>query len=160
MLMLGTAIFFDTLQIFLNFILIGIVLNPILVTPLASLTFYLWYKIKGVGLSDSAKRFAVFLTGFFIELIPILNILPGLILSTLVMITIVRAEDKAENTKNKLKIAAQEKQLKKAEQERNVRTQIQTQKEAVERKMENKEEERYYRDAANDNKPSREKLVA
>ena len=158
--MLGTAIFFDTLQMFLNFIVIGIIVNPVLVTPLASLTFYLWYKIKGVGLSDSAKRFAVFLTGFFIELIPILNILPGLILSTLVMITIVRAEDKAENTKNKLKIAAQEKQLKKAEQERNVRTQIQTQKEAVERKMENREQESYYIDAANDNKPSREKLVA
>ena len=158
--MLGTAIFFDTLQMFLNFIVIGIIVNPVLVTPLASLTFYLWYKIKGVGLSDSAKRFAVFLTGFFIELIPILNILPGLILSTLVMITIVRAEDKAENTKNKLKIAAQEKQLKKAEQERNVHAQIQTQKEAVERKMENREQESYYRDAANDNKPSREKLVA
>ncbi len=159
-LMLATAIFFDTLQIFLNFILIGIVLNPILVTPLASLTFYLWYKMRRVGLSDSAKRFSTFALGFLFEIIPILNTLPALTLSTATMIMIVRAEDKAENTKNKQKIAAQEKQLKKAEQERNIRTQIETQKAAVERKMENKEQESYYIDAANDNKPSREKLVA
>ncbi len=177
MLMVGTAIFFDTLQMFLNFILIGFILNPVLVTPIASLTFYLWYKMRGVGLSDSAKRFAVYVAGFLLELIPILNTLPGLTLSTLIMVMIVRAEDKVENAKNKSKIAAEEKQLKKLEQQKTAQMrQNQAQAEeqaqaeaaatqeqeraAVEREMENKEEERYYRDAANDNKPSREKLVA
>lgn len=163
-LMVGVALFFDLLQMFLNFVLIGFILNPILVTPIAFLTFYLWYKMRGVGLSDSAKRFAVYVAGFLLELIPILNTLPGLTLSTLTMIMIVRAEDKAENLKNKLKIATQEKQLKKAEQQRNaqiVESQRQAQMEAsVEREMENREEESYYRDAANDNRPAREKLVA
>lgn len=102
--MLGVAIFFDVFQMFLNFIIIGMILNPILVTPFASLTFYLWYKMRGVGLSDSAKRFAVYVAGFLLELIPILNTLPGLTLSTALMIVIVRAEDKVENAKNKLKM--------------------------------------------------------
>lgn len=159
--MLATAIFYDFLQIFLNFILIGIILNPILVTPLSSLTFYLWYKTRGVGLSGSAKCFSTFAIGFLFEMIPILNTLPALTLSTTTMIMIVRAEDKAENAKNKSKIAAQEKQLKKVEQERNARAQIQIQERmAVEREVENIEQESYYRDAANDNQPTRERLVA
>lgn len=163
--MLATALFFDSLQMFLNFILIGIILNPILVTPLASLTFYLWYKTRGVGLSDSAKRFAAYVGAFLLELIPILNFLPGLTFSTFVMITITRAEDKEKNAKNKAKLAIQNKILGKRIAERNrlvAQTKERELAEArVEREVENREQKSYdEEEAANDNQPTREKLVA
>ncbi len=163
-LMVIMALFFDFLQMFLNFIFIGLILNPVLVTPMSALTFFIWYKMRGVGLSDSPKRFVAYVASFLLELIPILNSLPGLTLSTLVMIIIVRAEDKEKNAKNKAKFAIQNKILGKKIAERN---RLIAQREAraimeasVEKEMENREQKSYYGEAANDNQPTREKLVA
>lgn len=66
-LMIGVAIFFDTLQVLLDFLLMGW-----LVTIFASLTFYVWFKGHGISFMRP-KRFFAFGGGFLIDLIPILG---------------------------------------------------------------------------------------
>ena len=115
MLLIGTAIFFDALQAFLTFILIGFVLNPIIITPIAWLTFWLMYKTcnPSISFGDSVKRFmAFFLTGFF-ELIPGLDALPGWTVGAIVIISIVRVEDAAYNHKQAEQLKAEQKQIQK-----------------------------------------------
>lgn len=75
-LMVGTAIFFDTLQIILDFIpFVGWILSP-LVSLIASFTFFLWFKMKGVKF-DKFKNAAALGGSFIFELVPILNALPA-----------------------------------------------------------------------------------
>ena len=66
-----TALFFDALQWLLGWIFMGW-----LVTIFAGLTFYVWFKTKGMSFMKP-KRFATFGGSFIIELIPVVgDILP------------------------------------------------------------------------------------
>ncbi|MEW5907754.1 MAG: hypothetical protein AB1643_01035 [Patescibacteria group bacterium] len=60
----------------------------------AWLTFYVWFKVKGVSLSDSIARAICYNAGLLLELIPVLGALPFWTLSVIIMILIVKAEDK------------------------------------------------------------------
>lgn len=70
-LMVGLAIFYDALQALLNLIFMGW-----LVTILAFLSFWLWFKIKGISFM-TAKRMSIIGGGALIEAIPMLDTLPG-----------------------------------------------------------------------------------
>ena len=71
-LMISVAIFYDTLQWLLTFIFMGW-----LVSIFAGLTFYVWFKTKGMSFMKP-KRFATFGGSFIIELIPVVgDILPA-----------------------------------------------------------------------------------
>ncbi len=90
-LMVGTAIFFDVLQILVTLIP-GI--GPILaffVNIFAQMTFWLWFHIKGVKY-NSSKRLGAVVGGFLIELIPFLNVLPGITVQVLIILTTLEAE--------------------------------------------------------------------
>ncbi|MFZ2484532.1 MAG: hypothetical protein WAX80_01120 [Minisyncoccia bacterium] len=70
-LMICVALFYDALQWLLGWIFMGW-----LVTIFAGLTFYVWFKTKGMSFMKP-KRFAAFGGSFIIELIPIVgDILP------------------------------------------------------------------------------------
>lgn len=71
-LMVGVALFFDTLQALLTFIMMGW-----LVTPVAYGTFWLWFKMKGLDFF-TLKRAPSMGVGFFIEMIPGLDVLPSI----------------------------------------------------------------------------------
>lgn len=70
-LMVSVALFFDVLQWLLAFIFMGW-----LVSIFALLTFYTWFKMRGMNFVRP-KRAALLGGGFIIELIPIINILPA-----------------------------------------------------------------------------------
>src|SRR3989344_6645250 len=66
-LMIGTALFFDALQILLDFLLIGW-----LVTIFAAMTFWLWFKLHGYSFMKP-QRLAGSLTAMIIDVIPVLG---------------------------------------------------------------------------------------
>jgi hypothetical protein len=99
--MIVVALIYDAIGAILDFLLIGIVLNPIFVTPFGWLHFYVWFKRREVNFMDSTKRaITMFLMGLFEE-IPILNALPGWTVGVIILIIIVRSEDGAYNKKLK-----------------------------------------------------------
>lgn len=71
-LMAGVAIFFDTLGALLTLIWMGW-----LVTPIAYATFWLWFKFHGLNFF-TLKRAPTLGIGFFLEMIPGLNVLPAI----------------------------------------------------------------------------------
>ncbi|MEK7176164.1 MAG: hypothetical protein AAB695_02190 [Patescibacteria group bacterium] len=66
-LMIGTAVFFDALQILLDFLLMGW-----LVTIFASMTFWLWFMRHGISFMKP-KRIAGSLVTMIIDIVPILG---------------------------------------------------------------------------------------
>ena len=66
-LMIGTALFFDALQIVLDFLLMGW-----LVTIFASMTFWLWFRFNGISFMRP-KRIAGSLVTIIIDAIPVLG---------------------------------------------------------------------------------------
>jgi hypothetical protein len=66
-LMIGTAVFFDALQLLLDFIFMGW-----LVTIFAWLTFIVWFIIKGISLW-TIKRVSILGIGTIVDLIPFLG---------------------------------------------------------------------------------------
>ena len=70
-LMVSVALFYDVLQWLLGFLFMGW-----LVSIVAWMTFYVWFKIRGLSFMKP-KRFATFGGSFIIEMIPIVgDILP------------------------------------------------------------------------------------
>lgn len=70
-LMVSVALFYDALQWLLTFIFMGW-----LVGIFAGLTFYVWFKLRGLSFMKP-KRFATFGGSFILELIPVVgDILP------------------------------------------------------------------------------------
>lgn len=72
--LVATALFIDILQVFLNFILIGLVLNW-LVNFIAVIVFALWFSLYGI----SFGKFRFFLRMVFslcAEMVPLFNTLP------------------------------------------------------------------------------------
>ncbi len=91
-LMIITALAYDAAQAFLDFILIGLAVNWIL-DIWAWLTFYIWFKIKGVGFANP-KRAVSLNGGFIIELIPAVNALPVWTAAVIILVITVKTEDK------------------------------------------------------------------
>jgi len=102
-LMIGTAIFFDTLQAGLILIpFVGWILSSF-VSIFAWLTFYTWTSIKGWGLSDTAKgaliKWAKRSKWFIpvMEFFPIINAIPLWTFGALLQVAILKADDAAYN---------------------------------------------------------------
>lgn len=91
MLMTMTAYFFDGLQAFLNFILIGFLINWI-ISIYAFLTFYIWFKMKGVRFT-TVKNATSFNGSFLGKLIPGLNTIPFWTLSVGLILAPIIAKD-------------------------------------------------------------------
>lgn len=92
-LMYGVAIIFD-----------GISLIPVagsIVPVFGSLTFWLWFKMKGVDFSGTKKMTAGMGT-ILIEAIPLFNVVPAWTFSTFLIINVTRAEDAISAKKNEL----------------------------------------------------------
>ena len=101
-LMIGVAIFYDLLQVGVNLLHgipilgnIAALLGGFLVTIWAWLTFYLWFKLNGVGFLNPKRAFALN-GGFLIELIPVVNALPAWTLAVSLLIATTRAEELLE----------------------------------------------------------------
>ena len=97
-LMIGVALFFDALQALFSLIpFLGWGLS-VLIAVFAWLTFYVWTSIKGWGLSDTIKQFIIQYLIPFVELIPILNVLPTWTLRVVLQLSFLKAEDVVYNT--------------------------------------------------------------
>lgn len=94
-LMISVALFYDGLQALLQLIPVAGQILAGLVAIFAFLTFWLWFRLNGIKFS-TPKRSAVMGTGFIIELIPILNILPAWTLA----VAIIVADLKVKKYKN------------------------------------------------------------
>jgi len=76
LLMFGVAIFFDVISLIMNFIpIVGGLLEDITITPVATLTFFIWLKMHGVNFTKGPKGFFLILT-IIIGFIPVINALP------------------------------------------------------------------------------------
>lgn len=96
--MISTALFFDAWQALIQLIPgLGQIFAS-LVAMFAFMTFWFWFRLHGIKFS-TAKRSAIMGGGFFIELIPILNILPAWTLAVTLVITDLRIKkSKGEST--------------------------------------------------------------
>lgn len=88
--MIGVATIYDALQAFLTFIIIGFLVNWI-ITIWAWLTFYFWFKFRGV--SFLGTKSVSLNGGALIELIPGLNALPAWTAAVIILIIMTRSED-------------------------------------------------------------------
>lgn len=82
--MVIVALLFDLIEILLNLVpFLGWILIW-LMDMLVWLTFFLWFKVRGVGFSS--KRSLSLGLGLLIEIIPVVDILPGWTLAVILMI--------------------------------------------------------------------------
>ena len=89
--MVGVALCFDAIVFFINFIpFLGQIIS-IIIGFIAYMTFFLWFKLKGVDMMKP-KRVATMGVGFFISLIPILNMLPEITISVIITIASTRVK--------------------------------------------------------------------
>ena len=97
--MVGVAGAIDALAAMLTPLIIGFALNSIL-SMLAWVLFYIWFQIQSVKFLEGGLRKAIiYFGGGFLELIPIINILPIWTLTVVLTIFIVRVEDAEYNKK-------------------------------------------------------------
>jgi len=92
-LMVAVALLYDGVQMFLEWIGIGFIVNWIL-NIWAWLTFFVWFKLRGVSFAANPKRALAFNGGFLIEFIPIIEELPIWTAVVVVTVITVRLEDK------------------------------------------------------------------
>jgi len=77
-LLILAALFFDGIQVFLTFLIIGVVLN-LIVSLMAIATFYLWLKLLGISYweGNGTRKLLAFMGSSFVEIIPIFNAFLG-----------------------------------------------------------------------------------
>lgn len=96
----GIAVFLalsiDLLQLGLDFIGIGGVINPFMITPITYLSFWTWFVLKGIKFG-SRKNATTVLIGSIIEMIPYVDLLPGITVMTARIILNSRVEDLANS---------------------------------------------------------------
>jgi len=90
--MIVVALCYDGVQVFLEWIVIGVAVNWIL-DIWAWLTFYVWFKMKNVSFANP-KRALSLNGGFLLEFIPGLDELPCWTGAVIIMVLSVIAEDK------------------------------------------------------------------
>ncbi len=94
-LMLVVAVFFDVVKFGINFIpILGQVL-AILVGIFAQMTFWLWFKMKGVSY-NSAKRLIPVISATLIGFVPFLDMIPDLTLEMIFVLGTLKAEEVLE----------------------------------------------------------------
>lgn len=107
-LMITLALFYDLVQ-FLTEGFFGLLAGTAILAPLATigpvvaflitvwawLSFYVWFKMKGVSFG-SAKRASAMVGGALIEMLPVINMLPAWTLSVATIIITTRAEEKIQ----------------------------------------------------------------
>ena len=92
--MVFVAVFFDLLQAILAALIIGGFLNWF-VNLIAWLTFFLWFKLNGVSIGDSGRKWLVQGGTWMIEMLPFINgLTPGWVVFTISIIMISRYDDK------------------------------------------------------------------
>ena len=98
-LMLGVAVAIDGIQILLDMVLIGLVLDSFL-SIFAWLIFWFWFKLNGVSFlkgKTALLRLVAISIGGIIEIIPLINDIPTWLFAVGIMLLTVRLEDKAQN---------------------------------------------------------------
>jgi hypothetical protein len=106
--LISVAVFFDTIQALLNLIpIIGTAIAWIM-SIIAWLTFYIWFKIKGVSFQNE-KYYKKLLLGGLIEGLPIINFLPSWTITVIRLIRESRKEDSANKKKDAAKASNKEK---------------------------------------------------
>ncbi len=94
-LMLVVAIFFDVVKFGINFIpVLGQVLS-VFVGIFAQMTFWLWFKMKGVSY-NSSKRLIPVISATLIGFIPFLDMIPDLTFEMLFVLGTLKAEEVLE----------------------------------------------------------------
>lgn len=104
-LLLTIAVLVDGLQFFTKFLhLVPFVGNALAIVIgifssfIAGFGYWFWYRLNDIGMFDRAYAKGLVYAGMFvIEMIPLLNALPGWTLSTAVTIALVRREDQTYN---------------------------------------------------------------
>lgn len=92
-LMIGVAVVVDFVQGLLTAGIVGLIVSTF-ISIFAWLMFFLWFKLNSIGMLDSGARLAVTIWGVaFIEMIPVINVLPAWTISVAIMLFIVRSED-------------------------------------------------------------------
>jgi hypothetical protein len=94
-LMVFCALFFDLAQIVITILslgTIGAVISPVL-SGIAWILFYMWFKIKGVDIID-ARRWGKTVAKGFVELVPYLDLLPMWTITVFTTTQESRKEDK------------------------------------------------------------------
>lgn len=109
-LMAGLAIIFDLIQFNLGglFLLTGPVgwilyifgyCLSVGVTIVAWLTFYIWFKAKGISIWESIRKYVfrtiLFVMANLLEIIPSNAFVPGLTISVVLTVLIIRLDDRA-----------------------------------------------------------------
>jgi hypothetical protein len=85
-LMIVLAVTFDVIQVLFNLApVIGNILSVILINTFAWVSFYVWFKILGVDFSKPSRMGTMVGSGF-IEMIPIVNVLPTWTLAVVILI--------------------------------------------------------------------------
>lgn len=89
--MIATALAYDITQFLFNFIpVVGWIISGF-IFAFAFLTFYVWFKLYGTNFM-TPKRALAMGAGVIIEMVPILNSLPGWTVAVLFLIGIEKAE--------------------------------------------------------------------
>jgi hypothetical protein len=96
-LMFSVALFYDALEFLLEWLAVGLVINP-LIAIFAGLHFWLWFRLHGVDFMSSPKRMATKWITDIVEFIPTLDALVvaslGHTIGVLILLILVRIEDK------------------------------------------------------------------
>ena len=107
--MVAVALLFDLITFLINFIPIAGQIISIIIGGISYGVFIIWFISKRVRLMTS-KRFATMGGGLIVELLPIINMLPGITLSVVLTILSTKAkevEKKTKTKKNVLKLVRQ-----------------------------------------------------
>lgn len=98
-LLLATALLVDTFQTMLGLVIVGALFSP-LITVLAWLSYFVWYKLLDIGFMDrGVQKLFIFFGAGLLEMIPYINIIPAWTTSVILMIFIVKHEDARYNKK-------------------------------------------------------------
>lgn len=99
-LMVAVALSLDILQGIIGILpVVGFILAP-LISLFIWLIFWVWLRFHGVSLTKNIKRTVLMWGGFFLELIPILNILPIWTITIFIIVLLVRNQDKRKIKKS------------------------------------------------------------
>ncbi len=94
-LMIATAFGLDFLQGIIAAIPIaGVIIADLVINPIIIAVFWVWLILHKVHFNNNMRLLALMWGGFFLELIPLLNILPIWTLTIFMTILMVRNKDK------------------------------------------------------------------
>ncbi|MBI2618031.1 hypothetical protein HYW58_01105 [Candidatus Kaiserbacteria bacterium] len=90
--MVSVAFFFDVVQMIFTLTVIGSIVSSVM-SIFIWLTFYVWFKKHGIMFMDNLARMIIMWGGFLLELVPVLNIIPGWTFSVSLSLLLIHYED-------------------------------------------------------------------